>query len=434
MSVPATVEADVLRTLAPTTRAGRVWIWALVAVAGLGATAYVVQLVKGLAVTGMQDEVSWGVYMTNFVFFIGISYAGTLISAVLRVTHAEWRRPITRMAEAITVFAIMVGTPMVIIDMGRPDRIMNVLAHGRVSSPILWDVFSIATYMTGSLIYLYVAMIPDLALCAQRDIPGRTGRFRQRLYAVLSLGYNDSPEHRRRIDRAIAAIAVVLIPVAISAHTVVSWIFGVTLRPGWHSTIFGPYFVIGAIFSGTAAILVAMAVLRKVYGLERQLAFRQFRNLGTLLFALNLVYIYFTLSEYLTSWYGGLVIDERLVQLLMGKGSFAVVFWMMSAFGLFLPAILLLIPTRRSITPIIVASSLIIVGMWLKRYLIVIPTMMTPFIPPEAAGAVPTYMPTWVEWAITGGGVAAFLLLFTLFSKIFPIVSIWETAEMKEAM
>ncbi len=224
-------------------------------------------------------------------------------------------------------------------------------------------------------------------------------------------------------------MAVTIIPVAISVHTVVSWIFGMTLRPGWHSTIFGPYFVVGAIFSGTAAIILAMAVFRWAYGLKNYITLRQFRNLGTLLLALNLIYIYFTLSEYLTIWYGAEAVDPRLLHLLMGKGPYGTTFWLMAVFGLFLPAVLLAIPGRKSIAAIVVASVLINFGMWIKRYLIVIPTMMTPYIPAEAGGVSPRYFPTAVEWTVTAGALAFFMLLFTLFSKWVPIVSVWETVE-----
>jgi len=428
MAEPDEIVVDVQRTMT-WTRRSLVWIGGLLAIVSVGAYAYTTQLRGGLARTGLNDYVSWGLYITNFVFFIGVSHAGTLISAILRVTHAEWRRPVTRMAEAITVFALMVGAPMVLIDMGRPDRIVHVFEYGRFSSPILWDVVSITTYLTGSLLYLYVAMIPDLALLAARAPAGERPPLRYRVYRRLSLGYQDLPEQRRALLRAIGVMAVVIIPVAISVHTVVSWIFGMTLRPGWHSTIFGPYFVVGAIFSGTAALIVAMAVFRRVWGLDRYLTFRQFRNLGTLLLALDLVYIYFTLAEYLTSWYGGESADDRLIDLLMGSTAYGAAFWTMAAVGLFVPLLLLVVPVRRSITPIVIASVLVNIGMFLKRYLIVVPTMLTPFIEPGAAGASPSYWPTWVEWSITAGAFAAFLLAFTLFGKLFPILSIWEIAE-----
>jgi molybdopterin-containing oxidoreductase family membrane subunit len=416
-------------TLAPASRRESLWVGllGLVMLGGLGA--YVWQLVHGLKVTAMREYISWGVYMTNFVFFIGVSHAGTLISAILRVTGAEWRRSITRMAEAITVFALIVGAPMVIIDMGRPDRVLNVIIHGRLNSPILWDVCSICTYLCGSLLYLYVAMIPDLALLAPPLPIWERRTFRYRIYQWLSLGYRGTREQRQYLERALATMAVIIIPVAVSVHTVVSWIFGMTLRPGWHSTIFGPYFVIGAIFSGTAAIITAMAIFRKAYHLENYVTERQFRNLGRLMLVLNLLYIYFTLAEYLTTWYGSEEADRRLVGLLMGHSPYGWLFWSWAVFCLFLPAFLVLVPRKHLIARLVVASLLINVGMWVKRYLIIVPTLMTPYIPTESTGVTPHYLPTWVEWTVTAGGLATFLMLFTLFAKVFPIISIWETVE-----
>ena len=425
----AVVERDLLATLDPLGRRGRVWIVGLASVVGCALLAWIYQLVHGLRVTDMGNVVSWGTYMTNFVFFIGISHAGTLISAILRVTDAGWRRPITRMAEAITCIALLVGASMVVIDMGRPDRALNLLLHGRFQSPILWDLVSVTTYLTGSFFYLYVAMIPDMPILA-RDARAR-GRspLLIKFYEVLSLGYRESPEHRRLLARALGAMAVIIIPVAISVHTVVSWVFGMTLRPGWHSTIFGPYFVIGAIFSGTAAIITAMVIFRKAYHLERYLLPEHFHKLAKILLVLSLLYAYFTLSEYLTTWYGGAETDVRLLALLAGNGTVGAVFWAWATFGLFVPIGLLLFPSKRSMGSIMTASILINIGMWVKRYLIIVPTLETPFIPAQNAGITPHYFPSLIECTITAGAFAGFVLLYILFSRIFPILSIWETAE-----
>ena len=427
------ITAQLEETMAAPGRAGQIWIGSLLAVIAAGAAAYAYQLACGLKVTAMREYISWGVYIANFVFFIGISHAGTLISAILRVTNAEWRRSVTRVAEAITVFALMVGAPMVLIDMGRIDRILNIIYHGRLNSPLLWDVCSICTYLAGSFTFLYVAMIPDLAILARRVPPGTKPSLLQRFYRAASLRYRGTPEQKHLLERAMHAMSVIIIPVAVSVHTVVSWIFGMTLRPGWHSTIFGPYFVVGAIYSGTAALIVAMVAFRKFYHLENLITMRQFRALGALLMALTVIYLYFTLAEYLTSWYGGEAVDRRLIHALMGQNAYGITWWAVVAGCFLLPAILLVIPivfpNKLSLSRLVVASILINIGMWLKRYLIIVPTLMTPFIPAEAAGVTPTYTPTWVEWTITAGAFAVFLLLFTLFAKIFPIVSIWETIE-----
>jgi Ni/Fe-hydrogenase subunit HybB-like protein len=427
------ITAQLEETMRPPGRAGRIWIGSLLVVIGAATIAYIYQLANGLKVTGMREYVSWGVYITNFVFFIGISHAGTLISAILRVTNAEWRRSVTRVAEAITVFALMVGAPMVLVDLGRIDRALNIVIHGRFNSPLIWDVCSVCTYIAGSITFLYVAMIPDFALLKARMTNGETLGWRWRMYDALSLGYRGTPEQKHLLERAMHAMSVIIIPVAVSVHTVVSWIFGMTLRPGWHSTIFGPYFVVGAIYSGTAALIIAMVVFRKAYHLENLITMRQFRALGALLMALTVIYLYFTLAEYLTTWYGGEAVDRRLLHMLMGSGSYGVMWWAMLIGCFFVPAILLVIPVvfprKVSLSRLVIACILINIGMWIKRYLIIVPTLMTPFIPAEAAGVTPLYNPTWVEWIITAGAFAVFMLLFTLFAKIFPIVSIWETIE-----
>lgn len=493
-----TPENRLLQTLTHTGLGFYVLVAALLAILGWGVHAYLQQLREGLVVTGMRDYIAWGLYITNFVFFIGISHAGTLISAILRVTGADWRRPITRMAEAITVLALLVGAPMVIIDMGRPDRIAHIVLYGRIQSPVLWDVISVTTYLTGSLLYLYIPMIPDLALL--RD---RFSGWRGSLYRILSLGWQGTPGQRERLERGIAIMAILIIPIAVSVHTVVSWIFGMTVKPGWHSTIFGPYFVVGAIFSGIASILIAMALFRRALHLEDYITPRHFRNLGLLLLVLDLIYIYFTLSEYLTGFYTGMEAEAAVLASVF-TGRFAPMFWSTVVIGFFLPAIMLAVPPllperpvpaprpmRRVLRPALAtlvlvivaglaidqpgtvaasldlsalwvhpgwvllaagsvlfllilpelkahpiattvgASILVNVAMWVKRYLIVIPTLENPLAP--ISQYTPTewahYAPTWVEWSITAGAFAAFILLYVLFAKVFPIVSIWETRE-----
>jgi len=426
-SVRDTTAEDLIASLGPMGARQKLWLLVLTSICVWGWIAYAWQLRKGLAVTAMTNYFSWGIYIINFVFFIGISHAGTLVSAILRVTGAEWRRPITRMAEGITVFALMIGAPMVIIDMGRPDRLWHVLVYGRLQSPIVWDVLAVATYMTGSLLYLYLPLIPDLAIL--RDHPAPFAPWRRALYRRLSLGWTGTPEQWRRLERAISVMAVVIIPVAVSVHTVVSWLFGMTLRPGWHSTIFGPYFVVGAIFSGIAALLTAMALFVKFfapYHLDRYITVGHFKKLASLLLAVNLIYIYFTVSEYLTMGYTSQGADRHLLEALF-HGRYALQFWVMGVVGLFIPAVLLALPWTRTVGGILTAAVMINVGMWLKRYVIVVPTLASPFMPVSSPGGAPlSYVPTWVEWSITAGAFSGFCLLYILFSKLFPIVSIWE--------
>jgi Ni/Fe-hydrogenase subunit HybB-like protein len=416
--------ADVIASLGPMGRQGKVWIALLVAVTAWALVAYVYQLKSGLAVTAMSDYFCWGVYIINFVFFIGISMAGTLISAMLRLTGAEWRRPITRMAEGITLFALLIAGPMVIIDMGRPDRFFHTFAYPRLQSPILWDILSLLTYMAGSLLYLYLPLIPDLAkLREQRE---RFGRLRLWFYRKLSLGYEGTPRQHRRLERAISVMAVVIIPVAVSIHTVTAWIFGMTLRPGWHSTIIGPDFVIGALYSGIAAVIVAMAVFRKVFHLEPYITVDHFKKLSLLLITACLAYFYFTINGYIGSEYMTQTVETKLLTSIF-QGSYAAQFWTMVTTGLIIPGVILVLPWTRTIKGIVTASVLINIGMWLMRYIIIVPTLSSPYLP-VPPGVRDTYLPTWVEWSITAGGFAVFGLMYVLFSKVFPIISIWEMA------
>lgn len=417
------LERTVLNPLAVTTKGYYAFVFFLLAIVLWGLYAYIVQLRYGLIVTGMRDVVMWGLYLVNFVFFIGISHAGTLISAILRVTHAGWRTPITRMAELITVVALMVGALMIVIDMGRPDRILNLIWYGRFQSPIMWDIISIASYLLGSFIYLYLPLIPDLALMRDRLGQG-TSAFKRKVYTFLAVGWRNTPQQRQRLERAIGIMAITIIPIAISVHTVVSFIFSMTLRPGWDSTIFGIYFVIGAIFSGIASILIVMAIFRKLYHLEEYITEKHFRYLSYLLLTTLFFYLYLTISEYLTIGYKLEVEEKHLLTLLM-LGKNAVWFWFFVVAGIVVPAFLLLFRRGQTIPRIVTAAVLINVAMWVKRFVIIIPSLQVPLMPFEFGA----YTPTWVEWSITAGAFAAFMLILALFVKFVPTISIWEVAE-----
>ena len=387
--------------------------------------AYAWQFAYGLGETGLGRPDYWGVYIINFVFFVGISHAGTLISAILRVTQAEWRRPITRCAEAITVFALMVGPINVIIDLGRPDRMMHVFQFGRYQSPLLWDVMAIATYLTGSLVYLYLPLIPDIAMVRDRL---DEGDWRKPIYRTMALGWAGTEKQKKRLGRAISIMMVLIIPIAVSVHTVVSWVFAMTIQPMWGSTIFGPYFVVGAIFSGIATLIIAMAILRKVLHLEAYLTPGHFRKLGLLLLAFVIIWTYFTFAEYITVFYHGEP-TENLVFNAKVWGNFFSSFWFMILANVVIPFILLAWPrTGRSIFWMAVASLFINMGMWMERYTIVVPTLANPRLPWPTV----FYAPSWVEISITAGEFAFFTLLYVLFSRVFPLVSAWELEEGRE--
>ena len=382
------------------------------------------QIYYGLGMSGLNRPVFWAFYITNFVFWIGISHAGTLISAILRVCNAGWRRPVTRCAEAITVFSLLIAGMFPLIHLGRPWLAFWLIPYPsergiwpQFRSALLWDFFAISTYLIGSVTFLLLPSFPDFALVRDRS----TG-WRQRIYNVAALGWRGTPKQWHRLEMAMRIMAVAIIPVAVSVHTIVSWDFAMAPVPGWHSTIFGPYFVAGAIFSGIAALIIAMALLRKTLHLEEYLKPVHFDNLGKLLLLMSLLWFYFVFAERLTTWYGNFPSDMPAFWLTQ-EGRFSKLFWTMVFCNFLIPAPILAIKSLRTkVGWTVVASIPIIVGMWLERFLIIVPSLSHMYLPYNYG----SYSPSWVEITITVGTFAAMGLLYLLFSRVLPIISIWE--------
>jgi molybdopterin-containing oxidoreductase family membrane subunit len=389
------------------------------------------QIAEGHIVTGMRDNVVWGLYIANFIFFIGISYAGALISGILHLLRVPWRMPIIRIAEIITVISTIIGPTYILLCIGRLDRVHHLLLFGRIQSPITWDVIAISTYLTGSIIFLYLATIRDFAL--MRDNPVKKATWRNPLYKILAVGYKDTAKQNEILNRMTDLLSIIIIPLAIIVHSVLAWIFGMTLRPGWHSTIFAPYFVIAAVYSGTGVLIMALWVFRKIYHLETHINKIHFRYLGVILLVLGALYGYFTFSEYLTSWYGSEKWEMEVLYKLFEPSEYWWWFFFSAFIGVLLPILIIAIPRTRTINGITFASLIAVLALWVKRYLIIIPTLESPLIPvhdlrPEFV----SYSPTWVEWSITLGGVAMFILTFYLISKFIPIVPIMRSEEKKD--
>ena len=388
---------------------------------GLGTWAY--QMYNGFGTTGINNPVFWAFYITNFVFWIGISHAGTLISAILRLVNAGWRRPVTRCAEVITAFALMIGALFPIIHLGRPWLFFWLVPYPssrqiwpNFRSPLVWDFFAITTYLTGSVLFLLLPMIPDFALV--RD---KTVGWRHRIYGTLALGWQGTTKQWHRLESAMQIMAIAIIPVAVSVHTIVSFDFSMAIVPGWHSTILGPYFVAGAIFSGIAGLIIAMAALRKFLHLEDYLHPVHFENLGKLLLMMSLLWAYFVFAERLTTWYGNST-SEMAVFWATQRGSYAPLYWTMIVCNFVIPFPILSLRKTRTITGCVIASSTVVVGMWLERFLIVVPSLSHKYLPYSWG----RYRPQPVEIMITISTFAAMTLLYTLFSKFVPIISIWE--------
>lgn len=427
-SINLQMESDVLKSITYTSAKGKLWIVLLLLIFIAGVIAYSIQLKNGLIVTSMRNYVSWGLYISMFIFFIGISHVGALMSSILRLTGAEWRFPITRMAEAITFSSLLFAGIMPILDMGRPDRILFLFTHGRIQSPILWDIIAIATYFVGSTIYLYLPMIPDIAML--RDKLNHASRWRKKLYRILSVGWKGTEVQKQLLEKCMNIMTAIILPVAITVHTVVAWLLAMTLRTGWNSTVLGPYFVSAAIMSGAAAVLIAMAVFRKAYHLEKYITIVHFKNLSLLLFVLTLIYAYFNLNEYGVPAYKMERAESEYLNELF-YGAHAPLYWSVQILGLLVPLILLAFKRiRNSIGWIVFVSSLIVIGAMVKRYIIVIPTMLHPFVPIQNAPiGYGSYFPSVVEWLVTLGALAGFILVYTLFSKLFPIITLWETSD-----
>jgi Ni/Fe-hydrogenase subunit HybB-like protein len=392
-------------------------------VVAVGLAAWGLQLHTGMGVTGLQRPVFWGVYIVDFVFWIGISHAGTLISAILRLTGAAWRKPVTRAAEAITVFALIIGGMFPIIHLGRAWLFYWLLPYPNsrmlwpnFRSPLLWDLTAIVTYVTGSVIYLYLPLIPDLA-----QLTGHKTPWRRRLYGTLSLGWTGSDREWHALERAMKLMACIILAVAVSVHTVVAWDFAMAIAPMWHSTIFGPYFVTGAIFSGIAALILVMVIIRKLLHLEAYLTRHHFDRLAKLLLLMSLLWCYFTLAENLTVWYGNDP-KEMAVFGARTRGHYAPYFWTMMFLNFAVPFVLLGIRRLRTITGATVASVAVLIGMWIERFIIVVPTLTNPRLPSASS----FYTPTWVEAAITAATFAAMAMLYMIFAKLFPIIAVWE--------
>jgi len=389
-----------------------------------GIYALILQIDKGHIVTGMRDNVVWGFYIVNFIFFMGLSYSGALISGVLHLFHTAWRKPVIRLAELITVISLVIGPFFIFFCIGRLDRLYFLFIYPRIQSPITWDVIAISTDLVGCFIYLYLSFVEDFAILRDFD-ELNVAPWKKKLYRILSLGYSGTPRQRKLLSNARTIMSAMIIAIAIIVYSVLAWIFGVTLQPGWHSTIFGPYFVIAAVFSGTGLLIILMWIFRKIYHLEEYITKRHFVNVGVLLTIIAAFYGYFTFSDYLTKWYGSIKMDSILIDKLFNQ--YYSLFIFANYIGILLPGIIIAIPKFRTIPNITIAAIIALLALWVNRYIIVIPTLETPFLPvQDPRPDWIKYTPTWVEWALTMAGVSIFAMLFMLVSKIAPVISISE--------
>ena len=421
---------DLTRSIVKKDELTRFWFFILIMFAAVGLWGWIIQIKNGLNVTGMRDYVSWGMYIANFVFFVAVSLIGFLISSALHLLKINWAKPISRVAEQVAIAFVALAGIVIVMDMGRPDRFLNIFLHGRFASPIIWDVTVVTTYLAISVLLFYIPLIPDLALMRDRmgdELP----KWKLKLYTILALGWKGNAEQYKIIYHTMRVLMLLIIPVGLSIHTVTSWLFAATLRSGWDTAIFGPYFVAGAFVAGTAAVIMLMYVYRLRFGLKEYFEDYHFDQMGKLLVFVCLVYLYFNINEYLVPGYKMKAADGIHLKELFA-GNFADMFWIVQVAGLVLPIVLLLIPYFRKPLPITIISIVVLISAWFKRYIIVIPTLEHPFLPVQNVPAnYQDYSPTSIEIMITVFSFVAAMLIISVLAKLFPVITIWEYAEEK---
>ncbi|GAB4335332.1 MAG: polysulfide reductase NrfD [Calditrichia bacterium] len=404
--------------------------WVAVVVSGLlflmGLSLWFYQMIRGMGVAGINNPVGWGVYITDFVFWVGIAHSGTLISAVLFLFRAKFRNVFNRSAEAMTVFAVMTAGLYPLIHLGRSWLFYWLFPYPNqrqlwvnFQSPLVWDVFAVSTYFTISAIFWYIGMVPDLAI-ARRYASG----IRQKIYSFFSLGWTGSKRQWWHYNRLYMFLAAFATPLVISVHSVVSWDFAMSVIPGWHTTIFAPYFVAGAIFSGTAMVLTLIIPMRKIFRLEPYITVDHFEKITKVLLFTSLIVGYAYIVEFALAFYGGHKFEEahfiyRLV------GDYKYLYYLMVFCNVILPLSLFVKKLRRNIPYLFVISLFVNVGMWLERFVIIVTSLAKEFDPYNWG----LYKPSFVEIGITIGSFGMFFMFFLLFTKLLPILSITEMKE-----
>lgn len=420
------VDQGVLNTLEKPSRRYLGVLALFFALVVVGASAWYNQIQVGMGMSGKNNPVGWAVYIATFVFWVGIAHSGTLISAILYLLRAEWRTSVYRSAEAMTVFALMTAGIFPLIHMGRvwffywlipyPNQRM---LWPNFRSPLMWDVFAVGTYFIISAVFLFLGMLPDIAALRNR---GPT--WRQMIYSVLSLPWRGTPRQWRHYKKAYLLLAAFATPLVVSVHSVVSWDFAMSIIPGWHSTIFAPYFVAGAIHSGLAMVVTLLIPLRKYARMGTFIKLDHLEKLTQLIIVTGLIMGYSYTFEYFIAWYSGNIFEQGTF-FNRSFGFYAPQALAMLLFNSLVPLLFLIKRMRRNTAAIMVIAILINIGMWFERYVIVIGSLSYDFIPFNWG----FHRITLTELAIIVGSFSWFLLLFLIFIKIFPAISVVETKE-----
>lgn len=420
------VDRDVLKTLEPP-KMGWYFLFATaLSLVAIGGYSWYGQLINGIGLAGITHPIMWGVYITDFVFWVGIAHSGTLISAVLFLFRAKWRVPIYRVAEAMTVFAVATAGLFPIIHLGRPWYFYWLLPYPNqrylwvnFRSPLLWDVFAVSTYLTVSVLFFIIGLIPDIA--AARD---RSTGIRKVLYSITSLGWTGSNRNWRHYMAAYGFFAALATPLVLSVHSVVSWDFAMGSVPGWHTTIFPPYFVAGAIFSGLAMVLTIIIPLRAAFKLENYLTSWHFEKISQLILFTSGILTYAYGVEFFIAWYSNNTFEQYQFWF-RPFGAYALAFWGMVFCNCVFPLTLWFKACRTNLVWLFILSIFINIGMWLERFNIIIQSLSREFLPDAWGG----YNFSWTEFGITVGSFGWFFMFFLAFIKIFPSFALTEIKE-----
>ena len=424
------VDKEILKVLKPPGRA----YWIAVGLLFLGviygyAVVWPYQMLTGLGSAGYRPPVMWGAYLTNFVFWIGIGHAGTLISAILFLFRARFRTSISRSAEAMTIFAVFIASLFPIIHLGRPWIFYWIIPYPNqrflwpdFQSPLIFDFLAVSTYLTASLLFWFTGLVPDLATL--RD---RMAGLPKKIYGFFSLGWSGTDRQWHHYGMSYLLLAGLCTPLVISVHSVVSWDFALAIIPGYHSTIFPPYFVAGAIHSGLAMVLTLLVPLRRIFRLESIVTMDTLEKVAKTSIFMALIVGYAYVVEPFIAWYGGNVF-ERQTFLFRAIGYYAPLFWVMCFCNVVAPLFFFFRRVRTSPVCLFVIAILINIGMWIERFVIIVGSMARDYIP-YAWG---NYWPNWVDWSITFGSFCLFFLLFLLFVRFLPPIAMTEVkAEVK---
>ncbi len=423
------IHRDLLGTLGVPSKAYIALILFCLALAGWGGIAWGYLIFTGMGVTGINNPVAWGSFITTFVFWVGIGHAGTLISAVLFLLRVPWRTAIFRAAEASTIFAVATAGIFPLIHMGRFWTVYYTLPYpnGRelwpnFRSPLVWDVIAISTYLTVSAIFFYIGLLPDIAAARDRAKPG----LKKTVLLLLSLGWMGSFKQWKHYTAAYVLFAALATPLVVSVHSVVSWDFAMSDVPGWHTTIFAPYFVAGAILSGLAMVICILIPLRHVFKVKHIIRRYHLEGMAKLLVAVSIIVGYAYGVEFFIAWYAGNPFEVAIFKY-RPTGDFAIQFWIMVVCNVIVPLLYLFKKVRTNLAGLFIVAVLVNVGMWFERYNIIVSSLSHEFMPHTWG----LYSMTWVEWSILIGSFGLFFFLYLSFIKVLPAISV---AEVKESM